>query len=207
MKNEPFTPPPNQWMKWTWQYDRDELVLLPVGVYLWGLFHWDTESFGWAMALWGLAFIIWCLWTTWRVADRDPKEDVWRAVATLVYGGGAWLLAVPASRLPLPLGLAIAFPVVFALTIWAIVAARRKGLALLPRRRRAWLLGGAAALCGLWAALAGALLITDGRDFRWVAALIIAINTALGVLLIRQAIRGFSPPPPMTTEAILARNP
>lgn len=207
MKNEAFTPPPNPWLRWQWQYDRDELVVLPAGLYVWGLIRWNAEILGWAIGLWVLGFVIWSLWTTWKVADRYPKEDAWRAVAILVYAGGAWLLAVPTSLLPAALGLAIAFPVVFVLTMAAIVAARRKGLAPLPHGRRVWLLGGAAGVCGLWAVLAGTLLVRDAQDFRWVALPIIAFNIVLGLLLVRHAIKGFTPPLAMTTEAILARNP
>jgi len=213
MKNESFTPPPNRWMSYIWRDDRVELVLIPVGLYLVGLFTRKADLIGWAFGIWALGFLVWCLWTTWRVSDRQPRNDVGRAVATLVYGGLSWPLLIVAGALPSPWGLALGFPLVFAPNVWGIVAARRWGLEPLPHGVRALRLYGAVFVCAAWIALSGLLVWAHHTgwngvpDFDWLAWPVIVINLIVGGYLLFSASRGFSPPLPMTTEAILARAP
>jgi hypothetical protein len=218
MKNEPFTPPPNTALSVEWMQDRDELVGLPALIYLWGAFSGSVEILGWALAIWALGFAVWCLWTCWKAADRWPKEDTWRAVATLVYGGAPWLLSpVVGAIRPERLGLTLAFPLIFVPAIWAIFLARRRGLPLLPPKRRARFVGGAAALSGVWIVVLALLAMVfwdRGSQSQFasqpLADLFVALTLIaafLAVQLGRNAIKGFTPHRPLTAEAILADPP
>ena len=215
MRNDPFTPPPNPWIQNIWTEDRVELVALPALLWAIGVFRGDRAMLGLALAIWAVGFAIWCLWTMWRVTDRVPADDVWRALATLVYGGAPWLLALPSFVwLPKRYWLPLALPVLLVLGVWSLVAARRRYPPAMPGRRRPLMLWGAAVLCLVWAALFAGLAVVYARRsapavafLPWIAAPMVLLDLVLAVQLGRSALRGFTPGRPLTAESLLADAP
>lgn len=211
MKYEPFTTPPDPWTRAVWENDRVEILLLPVLVWFVGLFQRDGALSVLALMAWAVAFGIWCLWTMWRVTDRFPADDNWRAVATLVYGGAAWLLLPAISFLPEALRRVIAFPFVFAPGAWALIAARRPRLPPLRRGRRAILLAGAALVSLAWVVVFAAAAWLRRRSPAvapafpsWLAIPVIPLGLFLATMLARSAARGFTPKRQPTAESLLS---
>ncbi|HZZ70437.1 MAG TPA: hypothetical protein VFE18_19885, partial [Phenylobacterium sp.] len=92
MKNNSLASVSDRYMSYVWYDDRQEVLLLPVLLYVWGLVKQDSLFLGFAALLWMAGYAIWCLWTLWKVSERFPAEDNWRAIAVLVYGGTSWVL-------------------------------------------------------------------------------------------------------------------
>jgi hypothetical protein len=217
MKNEPFTPRSGDFMSQVLALQGDKLVFFPAVFLGVGLYKSDAGFIALGFVIWAVGYLAWSGWAVWRTVDRVPRGDVWRAVAVLTYGGAPWLLAPLGLLLAGPVGAALSFIPVFCIGIWAIVSAVRASPPTLSKQRRALLLGGAATLCGLWAAagVAAALAIlrhplrdgTGDRVFLTAASPIALADLVLAVLLVRNAIRGWTPPRPLTAESLLADPP
>jgi hypothetical protein len=217
MQNEPFTPR-NPDRSTSLGMQAEKLVGLPPLFFAFGLYKNDPDMYAIAFITWAIGYFVWGLWALWRVADRFPRDDVWRAVAILVYGGAPWLVApLPGALIGGRAGACIAFLPIFAGGVWAFVTAGNLSPDPPAPQRRAWLLWGSTAICALWAGVGGlvsALLIThphsDGTvyyPFVGLAAAIGLANLPLAALLGRSAFRGFTPHWPLTAESLLADSP
>jgi len=216
MKDEPFTPQRETFFTNQMEDRRFWLLGFPALLYLWGLARRDPQDIDLALLTLVVAFPVWCAWTLWRVTGRFPAEDSWRAVAVLVYGGAAWLALPFFLLMGANLGLAVFFPLLLAAYCWAFIVAYRPRVQMAPRPR-AWLLAGAAVICGLWIAVlvtADAIILRNpdshaiGMDldrlFVGLTALLIPLAAFLAVRLTRSALKGFVLPPPITAESLLA---
>lgn len=215
MQNKPLTPPTER-RYWGGGTQLATALFLPAGLTIVGLFQNDGTLYVLAFAIFAPAQLGWSLWAVWQVADRTPGEDVWRAIAVLALGSSAWLLAPVGLLAPGRAGAALSSFPVFIVGIWAIVSA----IGIHPPmsgRRRAQLLWSAVAVCGVWAillaiAVGSAHLHPPKEPFFNQIALFVAAPLALGALVLglflaRSAIRGWTPPRPLTAESLLADPP
>lgn len=192
------------------------LFLFPGIAYAAGLISGSDIAHVVALLSWPVIFLCSALWGVWRITDRQPADDLWRAVAIYVFGSAAWLLV------PILYGFtpsasvfyAVTFPLVFALGCWALIAARREDPPALPPSRRAAMLWIAILVCAIWmlalaAPIYGHLRRPDvwPTQLVWIGAPLIALNLFVAVGLGRSARKGYVRGRPLTAESLLADPP